>query len=39
MTAISTSDPTKPQFFVAERITVEKGLIKEIMVAGVSHAK
>jgi hypothetical protein len=34
-----TSDPNKPQFFVAERITVEKGLIEEIMIAGVSHAK
>ena len=33
------TDPAKPQFFVAERITVEKGLIKEVMIGGVAHAK
>lgn len=30
-----TSDPEKPGFYVAERITIENGLIKEIMIAGV----
>ena len=32
-----TSDPEKPGFYVAERITIENGLIKEILVAGVSR--
>ena len=31
------SDPSKPGFDVAERITVEKGLIREIMIAAVAH--
>jgi hypothetical protein len=33
------SDPSKPQFDVAERITVEKGLISEILVAAVAHPR
>jgi hypothetical protein len=31
--------PAAPAFYVAERITVEKGLIKEILVADVTRAK
>ena len=34
-----TSDPTKPGFDVGERITVEKGLITEILVAAVAHPR
>jgi hypothetical protein len=33
------ADPAKPGFYVAERITVEHGLIKEILVADVTRAK
>jgi hypothetical protein len=31
------ADMSKPGFYVAERITVEKGLISEIMIAAVAH--
>jgi hypothetical protein len=31
------ADPTKPSFYVAERFTIEKGLIKEILLAGVTR--
>ena len=31
------SDPTKPSFYVAERFTIENGLIKEILLAPVVH--
>ena len=31
------SDPSKPGFYVAERLTIEKGLIKEILVAAVAR--
>lgn len=34
-----TSDPSKPSFFVAERFTIESGLIKEILLAPVVHTK
>lgn len=33
------ADPAKPGFYVAERITVERGLIKEILVADVTRVK
>lgn len=32
------SDPSKPLFYVAERLTIEKGLIREIFIGGV-HKK
>ena len=31
------TDPSKPGFFVAERLTIEKGLIKEILVAAIAR--
>lgn len=31
------NDPSKPSFYVAERFTIEKGLIKEILLAPVVH--
>src|SRR5579883_646912 len=32
------ADPAKPEFFVSERLTIEKGLIREILVTAVARA-